>query len=181
MGSLVPSLGHIPEICLTNEVLPVAKLLTGCKFKIGTLTEIRRLYEKFNAKYKGTIGHFISSYQFKVLCKGSPLDCLDHQIFKLFVKRTAEHLNFYELLGALVLFASTTWEYKVHFAVCLFDFDGNMCLSDDEFTIFIAACLNGLGCCTATTMPKTADLSRISTIVFNSADRQPDGLITLEE
>lgn len=181
MGNIVAYLDDVPEIVLDNEVQSVGKLLTGCKLKPGTLTEIRRLFDKFNSKRKVSVGYFMALAQFKMLSRNTPMESLEDQIFKLFCKNKVRQLCFLELLSCVVLFASTTWRNKVHFAMRLFDFDGNMCLSEDEFTIFIASFLNGLGHATATRMPKAGDLAKVSKVVFNAADRYPDGLITLDE
>lgn len=181
MGNTVAYLEDIPEIVLNNEVQSVAKLLTGCNVNAGTLTEIRRLYDKYSLRRQASAGYFLALSQFKILCRNTPMESLEEQIFKLFAKNKARLLSFLELISALVIFSSTTWRHKIHFAMRIFDFDGNMCLSEDEFTIFIAAFLNGLGYATATQMPRAADLTKVSSFVFNAADRLPDGLITLEE
>jgi Ca2+-binding EF-hand superfamily protein len=181
MGNTVAYLDDVPEIVLDNEILSAGKLLTGCKLHSGTLTEIRRLFDKFNGKRRVSVGYFMSLSQFKTLSRNTPMESLEEQIFKLFCKNKSRQISFLELLGSLVWYASTTWQHKVHFAMRLFDFDGNLCLSENEFMMLVTAMLNGLGCCTATRMPKAADLSKVSKILFNAADRHPDGLITLEE
>jgi Ca2+-binding EF-hand superfamily protein len=181
MGNALQYIEDLPSIALHYEVVSAGKLLTGCKLSSGTLTEIRKLFNKFNARRRMEFGYFMSLAQFKELCRNTPIETLEEQIFRLFSQNKARQMGFLELLSALVWFASTTWQHKVHFAMCIFDFDGNMCLSEDEFTIFIAAFLNGLGYTTETSMPKAASLSKVSKVIFNVADRNPDGLITLEE
>jgi Ca2+-binding EF-hand superfamily protein len=180
MGSVVYYLENVPEIVLTNPIQSAGKLLTGCKLYSGSLTEIRRFYNRFNLKRKG-LGHFVDLVDFKMICQKTPIEALEEQIFRQFSKNKSRQISFYELLGTLIMFASTTWQHKVHFAMRVFDFDGNLCLSEDEFTILICACLNGLGYVTETSMPRPADLGRISKVVFNAADINPDGLITLDE
>jgi Ca2+-binding EF-hand superfamily protein len=180
MGNIVYYLEDVAEIVLTNPIQSAGKLLTGCKVNSGSLTEIRRLYNRFNMKRKG-LGHFIGLVDFRMICRKTPIEDLEEQIFKQFSKHKTRQISFYELLGTLIMFASTTWQHKVHFAMRVFDFDGNLCLSEDEFTILISAFLNGLGHVTETSMPRPAELGKVSKVVFNAADINPDGLITLDE
>jgi Ca2+-binding EF-hand superfamily protein len=180
MGNTITHLSDVPVIILHNEVHSLGKLLIGCKTHSGTLTEIRRLFDKFTGT-QAVPGYFLTQRQFKALCRNTALEHFEPQIFKQFSKNKARQMSFLELLGALVLFAITTWQHKVHFAMRLFDFDGNLCLSEDEFTILIAAFLNGLGYATGTRMPSASDLGKVSELLFKSADRRPDGLLTLDE
>lgn len=163
---------------LSTEVLPQYGILKGCETQVGTLVEIRRLYERF--RHSSSSNYYVPLAKFTTITRNSPIEGLSDSYLS-FVKGTTPSINLLEFICLLVVYASTLWEFKVLFLVRLFDFDSDKCLAQDEVTILCSAVLNGFAAVTELPHLQTAQLTRVSSEVFRSADINPDGLVTFDE
>lgn len=176
-------LENMGQILSVSELLPVQVqaqygVLTGCKLHLGTLTEIRRFYERFRRICTGS-GYYVSAALFANIARNSPVDSLDAH--KAFERGAGRVINILECVSALVVYAAAARDNKVLFLMRLFDFDNNRCLSRDEVTIMCTAVLNGVAAVTGTRRTLSGQVERVSEVMFREADTNPDSLITYEE
>lgn len=140
---------------------------------------MRRLFERYR-KLRAGGGYHVPLSQFNVITRNSPLEGLP-DAYQTFARGAGRSVNILEFLTALVIFAVTRWENKVLFAMRLFDFDNNRCLSHDEVTIFCSSSLNGFASVTGAPRLQTAQSAVLSDQLFTRVDTNPDGLVTYDE
>lgn len=85
------------------------------------------------------------------------------------------------MLSAIIIFSIVPWRVKVGLLFKLCDFDGNKFITKDEMTVLCTAFLKGYGRMTGEPIPQAKSSERISSLVFEAADRDPDNKITLDE
>lgn len=170
--------GRMPVEVFTAEVKRECGVLTCCRPYVGSLVEIRRFYERFRRRTNAA-GYYVSPTDFTVIARNSPLEGLDAQ--KCFERGPNKSISMLECVCALATYSIASRDNKILFLVRLFDFDNNRCLSQDEVTIMCTNVLNGFAAMTAAPRLVTAQLEAVSSMVFRTADSNPDGLITYDE
>jgi hypothetical protein len=180
MGKILSRLDEsIPEDLLSIPVLPNAQVLIGCMDYVGALIEIRRVYERFR-RTQNRSGYHLSLPAFQVVTHNSPIEGLT-DAYATFERGSLRTVNVLEFISALVLVSGASWRNKGMFLMRLFDFDNNKCLSLDEITIMCTSIMNGFSSIIGRPRLPTSVLKRLSDFVFNTADINPDGLVTYDE
>ena len=104
---------------------------------------------------------------------------MESEIAKLFVRN--KRVSVLELLGAIVVFANLEWTEKVATWFYLFDFDGNLALTKDEFKILVKSFAHGFASITAGGHIPEHHLSALAENIFDSIDRVYVNKILLDE
>lgn len=165
---------------LDAPTIPQLGILTGCNIYVGHEVEIRRLILRYYDRYTAN-GFYINKANLKHISRDTPIEHLEDEIFCYFTSQNQIKVNMLEMLSAIIIYSTTPWKMKVGLLFKLCDFDGNKFITRDEMTILCAAFLKGFGRMTGEPVPQAKTLDRISALVFEAADRDPDNKITLHE
>jgi Ca2+-binding EF-hand superfamily protein len=84
-------------------------------------------------------------------------------------------------MAAIISQSTASWQAKVKLAFLAFDFDESKALTKDEMVIMILSFIRGIGLINNTQISKSIDLEGLAKHCFEIADKNPDGVVTLEE
>ena len=102
-------------------------------------------------------------------------------IFSYFRVPGYNKLNFMDLIAAIISQSVASWQAKVKLAFLTFDFDESKSITKDEMVIMVMSFIRGIGIINNSSVSKSIDLEGLAKHCFEVADKNPDGVVTLEE